>query len=41
MPLFRKRKDDSVDPEDRSPELGLKYKDLAVMGELMKRAERT
>ncbi len=36
MPLFRKRKNDFVDPEARSPELGLKYKDLQVMGELMK-----
>ena len=37
MPLFgRKRKDDEpVDPEARSPELGIKYKDLALLGQLL------
>jgi hypothetical protein len=37
MPLFRrKRKDeDPVDPNDRSPELGIKYKDLQLLGALM------
>jgi regulator of ribonuclease activity B len=28
--------DEGVDPNDRSPQLGLKYKDLAVLGQLMK-----
>ena len=38
MALFRKkRKDDElVDPNERSPESGLKYKDLSVLGQLMK-----
>jgi Regulator of ribonuclease activity B len=37
MRLFRRRDDDEpVDPEERSPQLGLKFKDLAVLGELMK-----
>jgi hypothetical protein len=33
----RRRKDDDqqVDPEERSPQLGLKYKDLAVLGSLV------
>jgi Regulator of ribonuclease activity B len=37
VPLFgRKKKDDEpVDPEARSPELGVKYKDLALMGQLL------
>ena len=37
MPLFsRKKKDEEpVDPNARSPELGVKYKDLLVMGQLM------
>lgn len=33
--LFSRKKDKAVDPEERSPELGLKYKDLAVLGQLM------
>lgn len=35
--MFRRRKKDSelVDPEARSPELGLKYKDLLVLNQLM------
>jgi regulator of ribonuclease activity B len=39
MFLFRrKRKDDDepVDPEARSPKTGLKYKDIALLGQLMK-----
>ncbi|MBO2453939.1 ribonuclease E inhibitor RraB [Actinomadura barringtoniae] len=37
MGLFRKKKDDeAVDPEERSPQPGIKYKDLMVMNELMK-----
>ncbi len=38
MRFFRRRADDDepVDPEERSPQLGLKYKDLAVLGELTK-----
>jgi hypothetical protein len=36
MRIFRRRDDAPVDPNERSPQLGLKYKDLAVMGELMK-----
>ena len=37
MPLFsRKKKDDEpIDPDARSPELGVKYKDLALMGQLI------
>ena len=37
MPLFgRKKKDDEpVDPEARSPELGVKYKDLMLLGQLI------
>src|SRR5215468_2935407 len=35
MRLFRrKRDDDPVDPNERSPRLGLRYKDLAVLGQL-------
>jgi hypothetical protein len=35
--LFRRRKkdDDPVDPEARSPELGVKYKDLLLLGQLI------
>ena len=37
MPPFgRKRKDEEpVDPDARSPELGIKYKDLALLGQLL------
>lgn len=38
MPLFgRGKKDDDepIDPEARSPELGVKYKDLVLMGQLL------
>ncbi len=37
MPLFgRKKKDEEpVDPNERSPQLGLKYKDLQVLGALI------
>ena len=38
MGLFRKksnRDDGSADPQERSPQLGLKFKDLAVMGSLI------
>jgi hypothetical protein len=36
MRLFgRKRDDEPVDPNERSPELGLKFKDLAVLGQLI------
>ena len=37
MPLFgRKPKDDEpLDPNARSPELGVKYKDLQLMGQLL------
>jgi hypothetical protein len=33
--LFRGRDDEPVDPNERSPQLGVKYKDLVVMGQLM------
>jgi hypothetical protein len=36
--LFRRKKqqdEEPVDPNARSPQLGVKYKDLAVMGQLM------
>ena len=37
MRLFgRKRDDEPVDMNDRSPQLGLKYKDLMVLDQLMK-----
>jgi hypothetical protein len=35
MPLFRRRNRDAVDPEARSPQLGLKYKDLKLLGIMM------
>lgn len=38
MGLFSRRSksdDEPVDPNERSPQLGLKYKDLAVLGSLM------
>jgi hypothetical protein len=37
MPLFRRdsQTHDPIDPEARSPELGVKYKDLALMGQLL------
>jgi hypothetical protein len=37
MGIFRRNGDDDepLDPEARSPQLGLKYKDLAVLGSLM------
>jgi hypothetical protein len=35
--MFRRKRDDEpVDPNDRSPQLGLKYKDLMVLDQLMK-----
>ncbi len=35
MRLFRRKRDDEpVDPDERSPQLGLRYKDLAVLGQL-------
>ncbi len=36
--LFRRKKkedDEPIDPNERSPQLGVKFKDLAVMGQLM------
>ena len=37
MRLFRRRRDDEpVDMNERSPQLGIKYKDLAVLDQLMK-----
>ncbi len=34
--MFRRRKaDEPVDPEARSPELGVKYKDLVLLGQLI------
>ncbi len=39
MGIFSRRKkqrdEEAVDPEARSPQLGVKYKDLAVMGQLL------
>lgn len=37
MGLFRRRPkaDRTVSPDDRSPQLGIKYKDLELMGQLM------
>jgi hypothetical protein len=34
--IFGRRDDEPVDMNERSPQLGLKYKDLAVLGQLMK-----
>jgi regulator of ribonuclease activity B len=34
--LRRKRDDDPVDMNERSPQLGIKYKDLAILDNLMK-----
>ena len=37
MRLFRRNRDDEpVDMNERSPQLGIKYKDLAVLDQLMK-----
>jgi Regulator of ribonuclease activity B len=37
FPWSRKKKDDEpVDPNERSPQLGLKYKDLQLLREMMK-----
>jgi len=37
MPLFRRKRDDEpVDMNARSPQLGVKYKDLMVLDQLMK-----
>jgi len=38
MRLFSRKRDDDepVDLNERSPQLGVKYKDLAVLGQLMK-----
>ena len=39
MRLFSRKRDDDdepIDPNERSPELGIKFKDLAVLGQLMK-----
>jgi hypothetical protein len=37
MGLFRRNRDESpVDMDERSPQLGIKFKDLAVLGELIK-----
>jgi hypothetical protein len=33
--LFRRREEEPADPNERSPELGLKFKDLAVLGQLI------
>ena len=33
--LFRRKKEEPVDPEARSPETGLKYKDIALLGQMM------
>jgi Regulator of ribonuclease activity B len=35
MRLLRRRADEPFDPEERSPQLGLKFKDLAVLGQLI------
>lgn len=35
MPLFRRRKGRKVDPDERSPKFGVKYKDLMVMNQLV------
>ena len=35
MPLFRRERQ-AVDPNERSPQLGLKYKDLALLDQLTK-----
>ena len=38
MRLFRrKKKEEPIDLEARSPETGLKYKDIALMGEMIQR----
>lgn len=37
MGLFRRKRDNEpVDPNERSPQLGLKYKDLMILDQLMK-----
>ena len=38
MNLFRRKKkdDEPLDPNERSPQLGVKYKDLQLLGQLMK-----
>jgi len=38
MRIFRRRGDDEpVDMNERSPQLGIRYKDLAVLDQLMKK----
>ena len=36
MGFFRRRRDEPVDPEERSPQLGVKFKDMLVLDQLMK-----
>ena len=36
MALFRRRKKEEIDLDSRSPQLGLKYKDLLVLEQLVK-----
>lgn len=36
MRFFRRRDNEPVDMNERSPQLGLKYKDLAILDQLMK-----
>jgi hypothetical protein len=35
VPLFRKRQSKEVEPDERSPKSGVKYKDLVVMNQLV------
>ncbi|MDP9386573.1 MAG: ribonuclease E inhibitor RraB [Actinomycetota bacterium] len=36
MPFLRRKRHEAVDPNERSPQLGLKYKDLAVLDQLIR-----
>lgn len=36
MRFFNRKKEEPVDMDARSPETGLKYKDLALLGQMMK-----
>ena len=43
MGLFNRKKRDEgqvVDPEERSPELGLKHKDLALLGQMLQQGAK-
>ena len=40
MPLLRRRQPEPIDPDARSPQLGVKFKDLAVLQQLINAGAR-